>query len=42
MARMIMESGLTAIETIEKIVQEEDIACDFMRCDEYMLALTER
>src|SRR5207248_1687808 len=34
-ARLVWQSGDEAIAAIEKIVGEENIACEFMRCAEY-------
>lgn len=36
MARLAAESHTTAIDTIESIVREEDIDCDFERLDGYL------
>src|SRR5687768_2207218 len=35
-ARLAAQSHVAAIDTIERIAQEENIACDFMRLDGYL------
>ncbi|CAN5159846.1 hypothetical protein BH11PAT1_BH11PAT1_0940 [soil metagenome] len=37
-AKRIWESHNNAIDTIEAIVKKENINCDFIRCDEYVIA----
>ncbi|MDB5259190.1 MAG: puuB [Candidatus Taylorbacteria bacterium] len=37
-ADLVWQSGKDAIQSIEYIIREESIDCEFMRCDEYLFA----
>ncbi len=41
-ADLVWKSGKEAIDEIEKIIEEESIDCEFMRCPEYLFARSEK
>jgi glycine/D-amino acid oxidase-like deaminating enzyme len=40
-AKLIVDSHCSAIDTIEKIIKQEKIECEFTRCSNYIFATTE-
>lgn len=39
-AQLILQSGVEAIDEFEKIIKKEEIDCEFMRCNQYIYALS--
>lgn len=41
-AKLLWQSHQQAIDTIEEIIKDEDIQCEFMRCNDYSVAFEEK